>query len=81
MKVRELRQRLASFDEDLPVVFCTGEGGQVKIILNQVDIGTSDALIRRDESGTAYCIFGKSSISEKYVFIDVISADSRSCSE
>jgi hypothetical protein len=76
MKVRELRQKLAKFNDDLPVVFCTGEGGQVKIILNHVDIRTDDALIRRDESGTTYCIFGKTPISEKYVFVDVVSVDS-----
>lgn len=74
MKVRELRQWLAKFDEDLPVEFCTGDGDQVRI-LKLVDIGVSEALIHRDDNGTVYCHLGKSQVSEKYVFIDVESAD------
>ena len=74
MNIRELRQKLAMFDDNLPVVFCSEKNDQVRIF-TLTHICEAEALIRRDDDGKLYCKLGKSLISEKQVFIDLEPAD------
>ena len=73
MKVRELREWLAKFDDHLPVVFCSGNDEHLKV-LELSDIAESDAFIRRSNDGVLYCKIGKTAISERHVFLNVESA-------
>jgi hypothetical protein len=74
MKVQELRQWLSKFDDDLTVVFCSGDSEQFRI-LKLSDIGVSDAFIQRRDDGILYSKFGKTAISERYVFVNIKSAE------
>jgi hypothetical protein len=74
MKVRDLRQMLAKFEDNLPVVFCSGDSDELKIH-KLSDIVVSDAFIQRDDDGVFYCKFGKTPISEKHVFINIDSTN------
>ena len=70
MNIRELRQKLAKFDDNLPVVFCSEKNDQVRIF-TLTHICEAEALIRRDDDGNLYCKLGKSPITELHVFIDL----------
>lgn len=74
MNIRELRQKIAMFDDDLPVVFCSENNDKVRIF-TLTHICEAEALIRRDNDGNLYCKLGKSPISEKHVFIDLEPSD------
>ena len=74
MNIRELRQKIAMFDDNLPVVFCSENNDQVRTF-TLTHICEAEALIRRDDDGIQYCKLGKSLISEKHVFIDLEPSD------
>jgi hypothetical protein len=74
MNVRELRQKLAKFDDNLPVVFCSEKNEQIRTF-TLTHICEAEALLRRDDDGNLYCKLGKSPISEKHVFIDLEPSD------
>lgn len=74
MNFRELRQWIAKFDDNLPVVFCSEKNDQVKTF-TLTHICEAVALIRRDDNGNLYCKLGKSPISEKHVIIDLEPSD------
>ena len=73
MKVRDLQQWLAKFDDNLPVVFCSGDSEQLNIF-QLSDIAISDAHIQRNVDGILECKFGRNPISKKHVFIKFESA-------
>ena len=68
MKVRDLSQLLSKFDDELPVVFCSGDSEQLNFY-KLSDIAVSDAYIQRHVDGILDCKFGKTPISNKHVFI------------
>ena len=74
MNIRELRQKIAKFDDNLPVVFCSENNDKVRIF-TLTHICEAEALIRRDDDGNLYCNLGKSLSSEKHVFIDLEPSD------
>lgn len=74
MKARELRQWLAKFDDNLPIVFCSEKNDQLRIF-TLTHICEAEALIRSDDDGNLYCKLGKSPISEKHLFIDIEPSD------
>ncbi|MGA9665796.1 MAG: hypothetical protein WBQ69_05025 [Gallionella sp.] len=74
MKVRELRQWLAKFDDDLPVVFCSEKNDQLTIF-TVTHICEAEASIRSGDDGNLSCNLGKSPISEKHLFIDIEPSD------
>jgi hypothetical protein len=74
MKVRDLRQMLAKYDDDLPVAFCSEKNDQLRIFV-LTHMCEAEALVRPDDDGNLYCTLGKSPISEKHLFIDIEPSD------
>jgi len=74
MNIRELREKLAKFDDNLSFVFCSENNEQVRIF-TVTHICEAEALISRDDDGNLYCKLGKSPVSEKHVFIDLEPSD------
>jgi len=62
MKIRDLLQELAKFDDDLIVVFCSESGDLLKLFKFS-DVGAADSFIGRTDDGDTYCKFGRTPIS------------------
>jgi len=74
MNIQELRKKLAKFDDNLPIVFCSETNEQVRIF-TVTHICQAEALLSRDDDGNLHCKLGKSPVSGKHVFIDLEPAE------